>query len=114
MRDAKKQGLPIDKLLITNDDLEGKRVAFLDVRNKFDHGDVYQFDKGGLGNVLLSKRRRDRPLEGKEDHNPTDIQFSQYAHDIPHRQLKSAHDFLVALYDKGLIPRQTRPKAATE
>jgi len=88
LKKAKERGLPIDKLLIKDDDLEKPSVAFIDRRNKFDHGEIYLPSSPTGGPPLLIVR-------GKKH---TTIRPSFHIWTMPLQQLMSAHGFLVALY----------------
>jgi len=93
LKEAKKRGLPIDKLLIQGDDLE-ENVQFIDNRNKFDHGDFYlPTNTMSAGPLLVKLKKSD-----KKDNSKMVFGFSQYPETLPQIQLQLAHSFLTVLY----------------
>ena len=93
LKEAKRRGLPTDKLLIQGDDLE-KNVQFIDNRNKFNHGDFYlPTNTMSAGPLLVKLQKSD-----KEDNSKIVFGFSQSPDTLSQIQLQLAHSFLTELY----------------
>jgi hypothetical protein len=95
---AKAKGLPIDKLLTAGDSLEQGDIRFIDIRNKFAHGDI-QLPANTLSAGPMFRVKKRKPLKDR-------LTFAQYPSTLSLVQLRLAHNFLAELSKQPEFDKQ--------